>query len=436
MKIRTLACAACAALTTFAVPASAATTPELPGFDQRYSGSANQAVSAFYASRRNAPVWLREGTDSSAARELIRILQQAPLDGLSSGPALAAEAQSLLGRVRTGDPAALANAERLLSTAWVLYVQALQTPPAAMTYADPWVAPRRETPGQILQAAASAHSLASHVRSISTVNPIYAQLRSAAYADFQASGRIDPRVAMNLERARNMPVHKRYVVVDAASARLFMIDNNQIVDSMKVIVGKPTAQTPMLASTIYYATLNPYWNVPGDLIRKLIAPRVLEKGIGYLKSHGYQVLSAYGADPQPLDPAKVDWRAVAEGREIVKVRQLPGPGNSMGQMKFGFPNSRDIYLHDTPVKDLFAQADRDLSNGCVRLEDAERFGRWVLGRDPVAASSAPEQHVLLPTPVPIYVTYLTAQADGGRLTFLDDVYGLDDQRQSRVAALR
>jgi murein L,D-transpeptidase YcbB/YkuD len=157
------------------------------------------------------------------------------------------------------------------------------------------------------------------------------------------------------------------------------------------------------------------------------------RGLGYLKSKGYQVLSAKG---DLLDPAKVDWHAVADGSQTVSVRQLPGPANSMGRMKFGFANAADIYLHDTPVKDLFAQDDRTLSHGCIRLEDAERLGRWLLGRYPEAASNDPEQNVLLPTPVPIYVTYLTAQADNGRLSFVDDVYGRDSRGVSQVAALR
>ena len=377
------------------------------------------------------------GGDASAATALIGTLQRASLDGLPSGPALAAEAQSLLARARAGDAAALSSAERLLSTAWVLYVQALQTPPAGMTYADSWVTPRRRSPEQILAAAASASSLASHVRSVTSVNPIYAQLRDAAWAQVQANGgRVDARVAASLERARQAPFQKRYVVVDAASARLFMIDNNRIVDSMKVIVGKPSSQTPMLASTIYHATLNPYWNVPGDLVRKLIAPRVLQQGLGYLEQHGYEVLSDYGTDAEPVAPSAVDWQAVANGQAIVKVRQLPGPANSMGRLKFGFPNAADIYLHDTPKKELFSQADRDLSNGCIRVEDAARLGRWLIGREPVATSSEPEQHVLLPTPVPVYVTYLTANVDGGQLTFVNDVYGRDAQRLSQVAALR
>jgi murein L,D-transpeptidase YcbB/YkuD len=107
----------------------------------------------------------------------------------------------------------------------------------------------------------------------------------------------------------------------------------------------------------------------------------------------------------------------------------------MGDIKFGFPNKYDIYLHDTPWKALFEQADRDLSHGCIRLEDAERLGRWLLERDPQSASSEPEQHVLLPTPVPIYVTYSTAQVKDGQLSFIDDVYGRDAAHNAEVATL-
>ena len=185
----------------------------------------------------------------------------------------------------------------------------------------------------------------------------------------------------------------------------------------------------MLASTIYYTTLNPYWHVSADMVRSIIARNVLDQGLGYIRTRGYQVMTEDGA---MLDPAKVNWRAVAAGRETVRVRQLPGPANSMGRIKIPFPNGSDLYLHDTPNKSLFASDDRTLSHGCIRLQDAERLGRWLMGRDPETASRDPEQNVLLPSPVPIYVTYLTAQVDNGRITFVDDIYG----RDTEVAALR
>jgi len=431
MITRLLAGAACAALIGLSVPVSAATSPELPGAALQVSPS----VDAFYASRHGAPLWLRSGADSSAVRALMGVLERSPLDGLGDGPALAARAQALLGRAQAGDPAALAAADRLLSTAWVSYVETLQRPPSGMIYADSWVSPRQQSSMQILTSAAAAPSLAAHVRSVSQVNPLYAQLRDTAWAQMQAAGgTIDPRVMTSLDRARERPFQDKYVMVDAAAARLYMIQDDRIVDSMKVAVGKPgeKTQTPMLASTIYYATLNPYWHVSDELVRSLIAKNVLDQGLGYLKSHGYQVMAADSDDDRLLDPSEVDWHAVAAGTFQVRVRQLPGPANSMGRVKFGFPNAYDIYLHDTPMKQLFAQDDRTISHGCIRLEDAERLAGWMMGRDPQAESKAPEQNVTLPTPVPIYVTYLTAQAHDGQLSFVDDIYGRDQQ----IAALR
>jgi L,D-transpeptidase YcbB len=434
---RFLAGAACAALMGLALPASAATSPELPAVSI-VSPSATQAVNAFYASRNGAPLWLRSAGSSSAARDLVGILERAPLDGLDSGPALAAQAQALMARAQSGDPSAVMAADRLLSAAWVSYVSALQRPPAGMIYADSWVSPRRESPIQILRRTAAAQSLPAYVRSVAQVNPLYAQLRDAAWSQMQSNGgSSDPRVLTSLDRAREHPFQEKYVMVDAAAARLYMIQDDRIVDSMKVAVGKPgeRTQTPMLASTIYYATLNPYWHVSPELVRSLIAKNVLEQGTGYLSSRGYQVMPADASDDRLLDPSTVDWKAVRNGSLQVRVRQLPGPANSMGHVKFGFPNAHDIYLHDTPMKDLFAQDDRTISHGCIRLEDAERLARWMMERDPQAASKQPELNVALPTPVPIYVTYLTAQAHGGQLTFIDDIYGRDEQAM-RMAALK
>ena len=429
-----LASAACAALIALACPAHAAGTPELSS--PTTFGQADPDVASFYASR-SGPIWLTTGADSPAARELIGVLKRAALDGLPEGPVLAAQAEQMLARAESGDADALAAADQALSAAWVKYVHAIQTPPSGMTYADKWVTPRRDSAATILTRTAAASSLAAYVRTVSQVNPIYAELRDAAWASAQANGgQLDPRVLASLDRVRDVPPEGRYVMVDAAGARLYMIENGQIADSMKVIVGKadPSTQTPMLASTIYYATLNPYWHVSSELVRSTIARNVLGQGLGYLRSHGYDVLASDGSG-EILDPASVNWRAVASGSETVRVRQRPGPLNSMGKIKIGFPNPADIYLHDTPNKSLFAQDDRNLSHGCIRLQDAERLGRWLLKRDPQADSGDPEQQVLLPAPVPIYVTYLTAHVDGGQLSFVDDIYGRDAQRQ-QVAALR
>jgi murein L,D-transpeptidase YcbB/YkuD len=415
-------------------PSSAATPEELAAARPSVMFG-NPAVDAFYSARNGAPLWLADGPDSEAAHELIQILRRSSIEGYADGPAIASQAEALLARAETGDPSSLPEADRLLSTGWVNYVAMLRRPPAGMIYAEQWIAPHAETSRDILLIAAAARSLPDYLRSVSEVNPLYAELRDTAWSELQSSGtQPDPRLLASLERVRILPAKGKYVLVDAAGARLSMIEDGRVVDSMKVIVGKSTSQTPMVASAIHYATLNPYWNVPPDLVQKMIAHNVLSQGSGYLKGHGYQLLSDFGDDPQVVLPEDVDWKAVADGSATVRVRQLPGPGNSMGHLKFGFANNSGIYLHDTPKKELFAGDSRDLSNGCIRLEDAGRLGRWLLGREPSTASSDPEQQVLLPKPVPVYVTYLTAHAEDGQLTLLSDIYGRD--APPTMAALR
>jgi murein L,D-transpeptidase YcbB/YkuD len=250
----------------------------------------------------------------------------------------------------------------------------------------------------------------------------------------QTSGGVpDPRLLANMDRVRSMPTSGRFVLVDAASQRLWIYENGQPVDSMKVVVGTIETPTPMIASMIYYATLNPYWNVPEALIRKTVAANAVKKGLPYLKAHGYQVLSDWGPNPTIIPPSEIDWKAIAAGQKTVRVRQLPGSDNAMGKVKFSFPNDANIYLHDTPSKDLFAKSPRTFSNGCIRLEDASRFGRWLLGGDVVAATPEPEQFVKLPQGVPVYVTYLTATPSDGKIVFSDDIYGRD-HTISRVAS--
>ncbi len=223
------------------------------------------------------------------------------------------------------------------------------------------------------------------------------------------AGSITPQLYVNSLPGTDIPARGRYVLVDAASARLYMMEDGRVRNSMKVIVGKPETPTPALKSVINYETLNPYWHVTGDLTRTLIAARVLQDGDSYLTQRGYEIVSKFGPGAEVISPDDIDWKAVAAGRKEILVRQQPGPANSLGRFKFDLPDGDGIYLHDTPKKELFAQDDRSLSHGCVRLEDAERLATWLLGKEPPAAA-APEAHVLLPQPVPITISYLDAGA--------------------------
>lgn len=242
----------------------------------------------------------------------------------------------------------------------------------------------------------------------------------------EGPARYDRLLALNLERARLLPgPWTRHVVVDAASARLFYYSKGSLDGTMKVVAGAKETQTPLMAGMIRYATLNPYWNIPPDLVERKVAPRIL--GGGTLKGLRYEALADWSANPAPLAQSAIDWDAVAAGRQEVRVRQLPGGSNAMGKVKFMFPNDLGIYLHDTPQRDLFAKEDRHYSNGCVRLEDAQRLGRWFFGKALAADGDRPEQHVPLPQAVPVYLTYLTAVPTAQGVQFLPDVYDRDGE---------
>ena len=395
-------------------------------------------VSAFYAQYKPQPIWTRSGVNEAAVAQLVAILQRAPFDGFAQGPQLAAQVQAAVGQARGGDPAALAAAERTLSSAWVRYVQAIRRPTAGMIYAYPVLEPQGSRTDQILLTAAAAPSLEQHLASVSNVNSIYAPLRNAAFAEAQATGNMtpDPRLLANLDRVRSLPAKGRFLLVDSGSSMLTLYQDGQQLDSMKVITGTEELPTPLIASVMYYITYNPYWHAPDHLVRKTIAPNVIHLGLSYFKSHGYDVIDEWSENANVIDPKSIDWKAAAAGKLHLKIRQAPGPLNSMGILKFPFPNPEDIYLHDTPDHSKFALSNRNLSNGCVRVEDAKRLGRWLLGSDPVSPGTEAETRVQLPQGTRIYLTYITAQVRDGKLTYLPDLYGWDKAPPTQYASSR
>lgn len=233
-------------------------------------------------------------------------------------------------------------------------------------------------------------------------------------------------IAINMERAFRLPTTRtfdRYVVVDSGGAEALLFDRDRIADGMRVVVGSSKTKTPMMAVLMRNAKANPYWHVPPELLRSLTAKKVKEQGLSYFQNFHYQVLSDWGPNAQVVDPKTINWKQVGAGKLTPMVRQMPGPWNSMGAMKFEMPNDFGIYLHDTPHKELFAADERHLSNGCVRLQDYRRFAGWVLGGVPQA--SQPEQVFNLPRPVPVYMTYLTVAGGPNGVTFRPDPYGFD-----------
>ena len=422
-RLKVAALGLCTSTLLSAVPASA----ELAASGSQASAvSAAAGVSAFYGTWQSQPIWFRGGVARPAVAQLITILQRAPFDGFAEGPQLAQQVQAAVTQAGSGNQTDVAAAERMLSTAWVAYVQALKKPTPGMTYVYRVLEPQGSRPDQILLTAAAAPSLEQHLAAVSNVNSIYTQLRDAAWAEAQLTGNMtpDPRLLANLDRVRSIPAGGKFIVVDSGTQMMTMFENGRPVDSMKIVVGKTEYPTPMIASVMYYIVYNPYWNAPDHLVRK-IAQNYLSMGDKYLKSRGYQVMKDWTAASAVVPSNEVDWKAVASGKTQIRIRQKPQDDNSMGDLKFPFPNSLDIFLHDTPHKEYFARANRNLSNGCVRLEDARRFGRWLLGTEPAPPGTDAEIQVQLPSGVPIFLTYTTAQARDGKIAYFADPYRLD-----------
>jgi len=395
----------------------------------------DQSVAGFYRARNNAPLWLAP-TSGNAAERLVALLSTASLDGLNPDRHQTAALQQALQSARSGKRKAVERADQQLSEAFVAYARDLKRDPGlGILYVDPDL--RRAPPSAMatLLQAAAAPSLSYYVQSMGWMNPLYGQLRQALANHGFASDHERQLLTVNLERARALPSGpQRYVLVNAAQQGLYMYANGQMVDSMRVVVGKPKYPTPMMSAWIRFASLNPYWYVPPDLAAERIAPNAVKRGLGYLDELGYQVLSDWGPNAQIIDPSTIDWKAVADGKKEVMIRQLPGAHNSMGRIKFMFPNDVGVYLHDNPERELFEQAARLYSGGCVRLEDAWRLSRWLFGRDLTWEGAGTEEQVPLPAPVPVYITYLTAMPEGSAIAYYDDVYGRDAARLASMGS--
>ena len=409
------------------LPLSAAQAPAPTPAAQ--SANNGDGIEHFYRARAGRPLWLAPQA-GNAAQLLLGLLESAAADGLDPAKFQVSAISSALAAARSGDIRAVNQAERLLSQAFVAYARDLRRDPkVGIVYVDRELIPGPQSPRFLLKRAFAAPSLEVHVSQMAWMNPAYAQLRRALINKSYASDTQRQTLALNLERARVLPAgDQRYVVVNAAAQRLEMVEDGRVVDSMRVVVGKPKHATPMMNAFIRAAALNPYWNVPPDLAAERIAPNVVKQGVGYLAANGYELLSDWTHQATVIDPAGVDWQAVADGRVEVRVRQLPGPNNALGQMKFVFPNAQGIFLHDTPERQLLSEASRLYSGGCIRLEDAPRFARWLFGRDLHKSGEAPEQIVGIPTLVPLYITYLTAVPSDGAIAYFDDVYGRDTAR--------
>ena len=238
----------------------------------------------------------------------------------------------------------------------------------------------------------------------------------------------------NMERLRWMArdFGARHVLVNQAAFELQVIDHNRPIWTTRVIVGKPNTQTAVFSDIMETVEFNPYWGVPQSIIIKEMLPK-LRRDPSYLDRNGYEVLDARGRE---IGSSYVDWSRFST-KVPLSVRQPPGAANALGVVKFLFPNSHAIYMHDTPTRSLFDKKVRAFSHGCVRVQNPRELAELVLGWDAErvdeAIAQGSNQAVKLARKLPVHLAYFTAWPDEtGRIIIYPDVYDRDAQLEKAL----
>ena len=256
------------------------------------------------------------------------------------------------------------------------------------------------------------------------------------------------QLELTLERLRWLPDlgARPFVGINIPMFRLWAWDPAAPVGasiSMGVVVGRAlNTQTPVLSEEMRYLIFRPYWNVPRSILRNEVLP-ALARDPGYLQRNDMEIVRGGGDDAQAVAASNENLAALREGG--LRLRQRPGPKNSLGLVKFIFPNDANVYLHDTPAAQLFGRARRDFSHGCVRVEDPVALAHWVLKDEPgwtrerieAAMAGTSSLRVDLTRPLPVILFYMTAMVMPADQTlhFVDDIYR-HDTRLARALATR
>ena len=263
--------------------------------------------------------------------------------------------------------------------------------------------------------------------------------KTLAMLNVTAAERVEQIIA-NMERWRWMPRNpeKRRILVNAADASLVLVERDEVLLASRVIVGAPHTPTPIFHAVATGVLVNPPWNVPNSIARNEILPQLKRDG-AYLEKHDMILLDGPQGDPHGRS---IDWRRIPAGSFPYRIRQRPGPRNPLGVAKLEMANSFDVYLHDTPGKAAYARNERNLSHGCIRVEEIlplaslalSGLGLFDAERLAAAIASGKTQTLPLPVPIAVYAAYWTAvPAADGSVHFRSDIYGRD---RRLTAALR
>jgi len=269
------------------------------------------------------------------------------------------------------------------------------------------------------------------------------------YKLLKASGKSSDKtlrkIRLNIERLKLMThnLGQNYVIINVPEFNVRFIEDKKTALKFGVVIGKYKKQTPIFSSKMQYIVVNPTWNVPDSIARKYIIPKVM-KNSNYLKYKNMVARKGYDLNGAKFDPSSVDWKPYLKDKEKhipYKFIQKPSKRNSLGRVKFIFPNKYAVYMHDTNAKSLFkkrSRKTRSRSSGCIRLEKPLTMLHHVAAK---YSKEAPEvvkakyksmktHHIRLKAPIPVHTVYLTAFVDDcGNLIMSDDLYGFDKSQK-------
>lgn len=241
------------------------------------------------------------------------------------------------------------------------------------------------------------------------------------------------QLMLNMERLRWVPVEVTtdYILVNIPEFKMHVYEDGKLAWDCNVVVGTQGNSTVIFSREMKYIVFSPYWNVPPGILGKEVLPGIKRSGNGYLNRLNMEIVGASG---KVISPGSINLSKYSGNNFPYVVRQKPGGANSLGKVKFLFPNEYNIYLHDTPSKGLFNETKRSFSHGCIRVSEPKHLAQWLLRKDSswteakidAAMNAGKEKYVTLKQTVPVYIGYFTAWVNSkGQLNFRDDVYGHD-----------
>jgi murein L,D-transpeptidase YcbB/YkuD len=399
-----------------------------------------QVEHQFYASRGFMPAWVDGDGTTPQWKDLVQQLKYSERHGLDPAPYGPQEFEQLRDASQSKTSGTRFPVDRIpemdakMTYAYLRYAADLLgwTHSAKDVHPNWLTTPKREDLAARLSDAVAKGRVRDSLEELAPTHPQYKGLQAALMREMQSpTGHVE-QLRMNLERWRWAPrdLGDRYILINVPAYQMQVMEGDQPKLAMRVIVGQPDHQTPLFSDEMTYVVFSPYWNIPPDILRDETLPRVVSDP-DYLRRNNMEVVGTSG---DVVDASSVDWSDETEVKGL-RFRQAPGPENSLGLVKFIFPNHFNVYLHDTPGDRLFFKQTRALSHGCIRVEQPVALAEYVMGDRPewtadriqAAMNANEEKTVTLKRKLPVHIGYWTAwvEADGKTVTYTDDPYGID-----------